>query len=237
MEFEEYDIKQPPQPSYIKRPLLVGEIRSLFQPFRLLMNYRKLTKEKIGNGQKIILFPGWKSKETSMSIMRRYLNTLGYDVEYWGLGVNQGKVEEYKDTLVARLNKNSNYSKVHLIGWSLGGVVAREIARELPNQVVSVITYGTPVIGGPKYTIGASFWDEEETERIIALISKLDATQPIVVPISIIFTKQDSVVSWPACLDKNSKNVTHYEVNSTHLSLGIDPEVLSIVAHHLEEHA
>ena len=116
-------------------------------------------------------------------------------------------------------------------------MVAREIARELPDKIASVVTYGTPVIGGPKYTIGAKVWDKKETVRINALLDELNTNNPIQVPMSIIFTKKDSVVTWSACLDNVSENVQHYEVQSTHLSLGIDPKVWKIVRNHLQQYA
>jgi len=169
--------------------------------------------------------------------VKNFLNTLGYSAEYWGLGMNTGKIEAYRDQIVEQLKNEESKEKVTLIGWSLGGVVAREIARALPEKVSSVITYGTPVVGGPKHTIGAKFWGPKEIKRINKLQKELDKSNPIQVPISIIFTKKDSFVAWPACLDKVSKNVKHYEVNSTHLSLGIDPEVWKIIGHHMQENA
>lgn len=237
MNFKEYNINEAPEPDHIKRSIFFNEMKSIFQPLRLLTNYRKLTKAKIGNGQRVILFPGWKATATSMYPMKKFLSKIGYEVEYWGLGMNNGNIEKDRDRIVERLSNEANSEPVTLIGWSLGGLVAREIAREIPHKIASVVTYGTPVIDGPKYTIGAKFWSQEETKRIIELSRELNATKPIQVPMSIIFTKEDSIVNWAACLDNASENVTHYEVNSTHLSLGIDPEVWSIVAGHLQKYA
>lgn len=231
----EYSSTNAPHPQDVKRPSIFQEINSIFQPIRLLRQYSNLTKDKVGKGQRIILFPGWNSHETVMFPMKTFLSKLGYAPEYWGLGTNQGKIEAYRDEIVDRLKGERSTDKITLIGWSLGGVVAREIARELPDRIASVVTYGTPIIGGPKYTIGAKAWGEKEAQRINTLMEELDQTNPIEVPITIIFTKNDSFVSWSACLDHTSKNVTHYEVQSTHLSLGIDPEVWKIVATHLQE--
>ncbi len=234
MSLREYTIHKSPHPSEVKRPRVIQEVRSIIQPIKLLSQYRKLTKLQHGNGQRVMLFPGWKSHETVMYPLKAYLSKLGYAPEYWGLGINNGKLESYRDKIVAKLKAEDRKDKLTLIGWSLGGVVAREIAREIPEKISGVVTYGTPVIGGPAYTIGAKSWGAKETERIIALIDELDRANPIQVPMSIIFTKNDSIVTWSACLDSISKNVKHYEVKSTHLSLGIDPEVWRIVATHLQ---
>ncbi len=234
MSFKEFDITDSPNPANVKRASFIYEAQSLFQPMRLLSQSLKLAKAKKGNGQRIMLLPGLKSNELAMYPLKKYLSALGYAPEDWGLGINHGYVEQYRDKIVARLQKEANQSKITLIGWSLGGTIAREIARILPEKIQSVVTYGSPAIGGPTYTIGEYFWDKEDTKRIKALIEEQDKTNPIQVPMSIIFTKKDSIVSWAACLDKNSKNVKHYEVNSTHLSLGIDPSVWRIVTEHLE---
>lgn len=233
---ETFELHNIPNPSTIKRPSLFNEIQSMWQPLRLISQYRGLTRKKIGNGERIILLPGWKSHDTVMYPVKKFLAKLGYAPEYWGLGINHGHVEKYRDQLLTKLKQEASTEKVILIGWSLGGTIAREIAREMPEKVASVITYGSPVIGGPTHTIGAKAWDKKETARIRNLIEEKDLKNPIQVPMSIIFTKNDSIVSWSACIDKNSKNAKHYEVNSTHLSLGIDPSVWRVIANHLQTH-
>ena len=233
---EIFDLDNIPNPATIKRPSLINEFQSMWQPLRLMSQYRSLTKRKIGNGERIILIPGWKSHDTVMYPVKRFLTKLGYAPEYWGLGINHGYVEKYRDQLLAKLKREDSTEKIILIGWSLGGTIAREIAREMPDRVGSVITYGCPVVGGPTYTIGASVWDKKDTERIKALIEEKDITNPIEVPMSIIFTKNDSIVSWSACIDTKSKNVKHFEVDSTHLSLGIDPSVWRVIVNHLQTH-
>ena len=232
-----YDIIDTPHPRDIKRPPIYKESHSFVQPLRLVTSLRRLTRQKPGNGERVMLIPGWKSPQSVMFPLKVYLSKLGYSPKYWGIGFNNGQVERYRDILIEELLNENNSEKITLIGWSLGGVVAREVARSLPKKVAGVITYGTPVIGGPKYTIGAKSWGKEEAKRIIALTEELDHSSPITVPISTIFTKKDSIVNWSACIDHKSPNVTHYEVKSTHLSLGIDPEVWNIISNHLKEYA
>lgn len=235
MPIKEYDISQPaPAPSTVKRPSLLQEARVMIQPIRLIGSYKELSKGKAGNGERVMLFSGWKSHETVMFLLKRYLNRLGYDTQYWGLGFNNGYVERYRDKIISKLEKETSQEKITLIGWSLGGLIAREVARVIPHKIASIITYGTPAIGGPKYTIGVNTYEEKEVQRIIDLQAELDKTNPIKVPMSIIFTKNDSIVNWSACIDWKSKNVKHYEVNSSHLSLGIDPNVWKIIVQELE---
>lgn len=235
MAIQEYDITQPaPAPIKVKRPSIFNEMKGMIQPIRLLAAYKDLAKAKEGNGRRVMLFPGWKSHETVMFPVKTYLNKLGYTAEYWGLGLNNGEVEKYRDEIVERLEKEVGEEKITLIGWSLGGLIAREVARMIPHKISNVITYGTPAIGGPKYTIGAKVYKAKEVQRIIDLQQELDENNPIQVPLSIIFTKNDSIVNWSACIDRKSPNVKHFEVDSTHLSLGLDPSVWKIIIHELE---
>ncbi len=112
-------------------------------------------------------------------------------------------------------------------------MISREIARRLPGSVRRVITFGSPVVGGPTFTATASAFGEEECRRAAEVSERLDADDPINVPITAIYTKQDGVVSWRACIDRTSAEVQHVEVASTHFGLGIDPDVWEIVARRL----
>ncbi|MEM9930492.1 MAG: hypothetical protein AAF840_11780, partial [Bacteroidota bacterium] len=109
------------------------------------------------------------------------------------------------------------------------------VARVLPEKINSVFIFGSP-IKGPKYTVGAKVYGESETQRITHLLEELDDNQPVQVPLSIVFSKNDTVVSWPSCLDLSSPKVKHYEVKSTHISMVIDPDIWQLLALHLEQH-
>ena len=79
----------------------------------------------------------------------------------------------------------------------------------------------------------AERYGQEECDRIADKVVELDAASPIQVPISVIFSRRDGVVSWPACIDRSNPEVVHYEVQSTHLSMGIDPDVWGLVLERL----
>ena len=182
-----------------------------------------------------MVIPGWRSPEASMAPIRGYLRRLGHDARHWGFGTNVGDPERNADLLAERVELLAAAAgrPVALVGWSLGGVIARETARRIPDAVAQILTYGTPAIGGPTHTIGASSLSSEQTADISARQERLDTDSPIPVPITAIFTRRDSVVSWTACIDRRSPNVRHIEVASTHLSLGIDPDVWLAVANGL----
>ena len=207
----------------------------MLQPARLLVRAPQLARSPRGNGGPVIDIPGWKAPEASMAPLRSYLRRLGHDARGWGLGVNTGDPERDSEILAAQVVAQHEQTgrKVALVGWSLGGVIARETARTVPHAVSRVITYGTPAVGGPTYTLGAQAFGRAESQRIRAMITDLDRQNPISVPITAIFTRRDRVVSWPACIDRTSPDVEHVEVRSTHAGMGLDPDVWQVVADRL----
>lgn len=218
-------------------PVRSGMWREVFAvptALRLPMARRALSTAPRGDGHIVIDVPGWKARELTGAPLRRYLRQIGYDARGWGLGTNRGTPEADALELADRVvDLTADGSRVSLVGWSLGGVIAREVARQHPARVRQVITYGTPIIGGPTFTVGANSFGPAECERITALSEQLDRDQPISTPLTVIYTRHDHVVNWQACIDHHSPDVEHHEVRSTHLGLGIDPEVWALVARRL----
>ncbi|MEN0066082.1 MAG: alpha/beta fold hydrolase [Myxococcota bacterium] len=184
----------------------------------------------------VVLIPGFRASGSSMAPLRRLLAWRGHDARDWGLGTNrgdpEGDVERMKprlETIVAQVG-----APVVLVGWSLGGVVARELARERPDLVERVVTYGTPVVGGPRFTLASRRWDRSEIERITQMIDQRDQDCPIQVPMTLMFTRNDRIVAWPACLDHVSALAEHVEVGSGHLGMILDPDVWRVAVDRIE---
>ena len=169
--------------------------------------------------------------------IRRFLRARGYQAQGWNLGTNTGKVYELLPRVIERLEQVRAEAKgpVQLVGWSLGGVLAREAARARPDDVRRIVTMGTPVVGGPKYTAAARYYIQRgiDVDAIEADAKERNAV-PIGVPISAIFSKNDRVVAWRAQLDDNPGNdVDHLEVRTTHAGLGFSPKVMTLLANEL----
>jgi pimeloyl-ACP methyl ester carboxylesterase len=124
--------------------------------------------------------------------------------------------------------------KVHLIGWSFGGYLARELARERADLIGQVITMGTPVIGGPKYTVVARRFHRRgiDLEALAAEVEMRNRVA-ITIPVTALYSRRDAVVAWQACIDANAQNVEHIEVRTTHFGFGFSPEVYKIIAQRL----
>jgi pimeloyl-ACP methyl ester carboxylesterase len=224
-----------PAPERMGFPNLAAEWRIARETLRLPLALPRFAFAPRGQGQPVVLMPGFKAPQASMQPLRRLLRAKGYRAEHWGEGTNQGNVEFYVDRLKPRLNRLAlaHDGPVALVGWSLGGVIAREIARECPELISTVVTYGSPVVGGPIYTAAARAYSADERARIEALTHERSVANPIVTPLAVIFSRRDTIVSWPACIDRTSTNATHYEVTSTHFSMGLDPAVWQIVLERL----
>jgi pimeloyl-ACP methyl ester carboxylesterase len=167
--------------------------------------------------------------------VRHYLRRLGYDARGWGLGANTGDPKRDVERLAGRVLSlvDSTGTPASLLGWSLGGVIAREVARRHPDAVRRVITYGTPVTGGAGHTTIGRATGQQPGSDPDRVARRLDADAPITVPLTVLFSRRDGVVAWQACLDHRSPNVEHVEVGSTHLSMGVDPDVWAVVADRL----
>ena len=99
-----------------------------------------------------------------------------------------------------------------------------------------VITLGSPVVGGPKYTASHRYYlrqgyDLDEIEATVAARDKV----PLNVPVTAIYSKRDGVVTWQACIDRVNPGTEHVEVGTSHLGLGLSPDVYSIIARRLAE--
>ena len=212
----------------------------------------------------VILLPGFRSDDRYLAPLRHYLKRHGFRAEGWGLGTNlagtnlphtlddlserwqvterpdyrgEASVPYLCDRFMDRVRERADAlgAPISLVGWSLGGYVAREAARDLPDLIDRVITLGSPTIGGPKYTAAAIYfrrlgmdldWIEEEIAR--------REDRPITQPVTAIYSKSDAIVSWPAAMDHHSERVTHIEVNAPHLGLGFNPTVWRHILRALE---
>ena len=170
-----------------------------------------------------------------MRPLARYLKYLGYAVYDWGIGRNQGDVEGYIDLVgerVRTLHAELDEQPITLIGWSLGGVVAREVARLFEPYVREVITMGTPIIGGPKYTAVADRFAEKANIDLDAFEVEVHERNSIGIkqPVTSIYSKLDGVVGWRASVDTYNDHARNIRVNSSHFGLGIHGRVWRLIA-------
>jgi pimeloyl-ACP methyl ester carboxylesterase len=211
----------------------LNELRFGREPLRLAANALRLRSAPDGDNRSAVLFPGFQADDASMIPLRLFLRQHGHDAQGWGLGRNRGEVDGVLDDTIAVVERSADTSgrPVNVIGWSLGGVFAREIARERPDLVHRVVTFGTPLLG-PRYSVAAATYGEAALIRIEALIAETTA-RPIQRPITAVYSRRDGVVDWRTCIDHSSPDVENIELTSSHIGLGIDPDLWSLIANRL----
>lgn len=207
----------------VGRDLVVGALR--------LPALRSLPR---GTGAPVILVPGFGTGDGSFVLLRGLLARLGHDARPAGLGRVGDDVPVLAERVagIARDTAAETGRPVALVGWSIGGVLAREAARGHPEVVRHVVTIGTPVEGGPSYTALAGRYTADQLAAIRAGIDEANRV-PITTPITAIWSPNDGIVTPEACIDRRSPRVEHVRVTSTHLGMGLDPKVWGVVAQRL----
>ena len=125
---------------------MLAEARALFELNSSLMLSPLLLRAPKGDGHPVLALPGFLASDLSMAPMRRYLKELGYDTHAWNMGRNLGGVASKRAALrdlLRRIHEPTG-RKVSVVGWSLGGVYARDLALQMPDMVRAVITLGSP---------------------------------------------------------------------------------------------
>jgi pimeloyl-ACP methyl ester carboxylesterase len=192
-----------------------------------------------GDGHPVLVLPGLAADDRSTVPLRRFLRSLGYHVHGWRLGTNVPSQEilgRLRDRL-ARLNAQ-DARPMSIVGWSLGGIYAREIARTSPEAVRAVVTLGSPFRPVPGYESHAA-----PLARALARPWGRDAPgtwspgddRPLPVPSTSVFSHTDGIVPWQACVNAGSGSHETIEVLGSHVGLGHHPAVLLVVADRLAQ--
>lgn len=206
-----------------------------------------LKRAPAGDGHPVMVLPGFLASDISTQPLRSFLKGKGYETYGWELGRNLGThivggEQVLSDKLINRVIELSiiHNTKVSLVGWSLGGILARELARIIPDCVRQVITLGSP-FNGPH---GSSSAVEKLFELINGNVSQSNPdvlkkmVLPPPVPNSAIYSKSDGVVHWKACV--NHRIEAHHQaenirVRGSHSGLGHNPQVVWIIANRLSQ--
>lgn len=228
----EYETIAPPS-----RREMLAELRLPFDALRWTPAWFALPRGRAAVSRNVVLLPGFGGGPRSLTALKRHLRRRGHEADDWGLGRNTGRVPELRAALQGQVEARVRASggPVVLVGWSLGGYIAREFARENPRLVRRIITMGSPVVGGPRFTATARWYAEKgfDLDQVEHAV-KQRYTRPLATPVVAIYSKRDGVVAWQACIDRWSPNVRHVEVDESHLGMGFAPGVLRIVAEEVE---
>ena len=226
-----------PQPDWsdLRAPnawLLLLEGRAPWEYAALLAATPWLKKLPHGDGHPVLVFPGLLASDVSTGPLRQLLRWLGHDVHGWQLGRNLGPRGDVLATSLARIRElaRSSGRKVSLVGQSLGGIYARELAKQASDDVRCVITLGTPFTGHPRATNAWRFFElvSGHTANDPELMDAI--RQPPPVPTTSIYSKTDGVVAWRCSVNEPSPLAENIEVQASHIGLGFNPMALYALA-------
>jgi pimeloyl-ACP methyl ester carboxylesterase len=196
-----------------------------------------MTRVPRGDGHPVLVLPGLLAGDATTVPLRRFLGALGYQVAGWGRGPNLGPREGVLDGMRHKLAEMhaATGRKVSLIGWSLGGVYARELARGAPGQVRQVITMGSPIYGDPATSSNAwGIYRAVSGRDGVATHERGEGPPPV--PTTSNFTRTDGVVGWGCSIETKGPLTDNIEiVGATHIGLGVHPLVLYAVGDRLAQ--
>ncbi|MBR0824349.1 alpha/beta hydrolase [Bradyrhizobium manausense] len=219
--------------------LMLAEARGLFELNASLVLSPLLMRAPRGDGHPVLALPGFLASDLSMVPIRRYLRELGYDAHAWRMGRNLGGLARIRDALRARLAEihQETGRKVSLIGWSLGGVYARDLALQAPDMVRYVVTLGSPFANDVRATNATRLYEALSGERVDDYVELRDAIAgELPVPCSSIYSRSDGIVNWRTCLLHPSERAENIEVLfASHIGLGVNPAALWAVADRLAQ--
>ena len=211
---------------------IAREARAGRELFRLPLHSAALRRLPRGTGRPVVLLPGLAATDVSLRTLGRFLRRLGHDARPLGLGRITTDVAGTVPLVIERIRQVAGGDTVALVGQSLGGVLAREAARQEPHLVRRIITFGSPVVGGADYTATRNRYTADERDEILRRVEERSRT-PVPVPVTAIWSANDGIVSPAACIDLRHGTVENVEVTSSHLGMGFDPDVWRIVARRL----
>jgi pimeloyl-ACP methyl ester carboxylesterase len=194
-----------------------------------------------GDHHPVLVLPGFTGDDRSTRSLRATVAANGYRAHGWGLGTNFGPSDRVLEGMHERIEElhERHRRKVSLVGWSLGGVYARELAREHPDLVRQVITLGSPFrlrrtdrssVSWLTDRLSSNFRDE------VLRLALAEADKPsLPIPSTAVYSRTDGVVRWHSCIDTDSTQHENVEVYSSHSGLGWNPSALFVVLDRLAQ--
>ena len=214
-------------------------MRALFERKRAYVHIATATITPQGDEHPMLVIPGFLGTDHATALLRKYLIKLGYNALPWELGLNLGNIKKVQLLLdeIERIHETYQ-SKVTLVGWSLGGVYARQLAKEKPELIEQVIMLGAPFKGMDKPNNAAWLFRLINGDRAIPEEDKkwmIDIPSPPPVPTLSIYSKEDGIVPWQARLE-SSPNTKHQnaEIQGSHQGMPFNVQAWQIIATYLK---
>lgn len=202
---------------------------------------RNLSGWPVGDGHPVLVIPGFTAGPESTLFLRQHLRRLGYRTHDWrhgrNLGVTPQLAAELEDLLLELYDRYGR--RVSVIGWSAGGIYARELGRALPHYTRAVITLGSPFNGHPRSTNAWALYRllnrGPEHDALFTPEALAARAAALPVPTTSIYSRDDGIVAWQCCVADPAPQTENIEVAATHLGYGHHLETLRILCDRLSQ--
>ena len=231
---DESKIKLPSIARMIAEPFGLTELVNVIPAWGILESLPN------GNGEPVMVIPGLTTNDISTTIVRKFLKFKGFNVYGWELGVNIKYSDSLEEKLIKRIDDiyQKHQQKVSIIGWSLGGITMRLLAKHEPKNIKQLIALGAPVAkitGATNVTWWYQLLTQEKTEDFNQQWAKDISAKPTM-PSTSIYSKTDGMVSWEYCMDwETGPQTQNIEVLCNHLGFGMTPTVWYILVDRLRQ--
>jgi pimeloyl-ACP methyl ester carboxylesterase len=221
------------------RTLMLLEGRALHEFGAFIGALPLLSLAPRGDGHPVVVLPGLIASDVSTRPLRVFLRNRGYAVSGWRQGRNLGLrpgVQRAMTDLIEEMN-DTHGRRVSLVGWSLGGLYARQLAKMMPERVRSVITLGSPFAGPPKSTNAWRVYEMASGRRADQADQRFGGSLSLSppVPTTAIYSRSDGICAWQGCMEKTSAMSESIEVESSHCGMGHHPAAVYAVADRLAQ--
>jgi pimeloyl-ACP methyl ester carboxylesterase len=210
-------------------PLLLREVAS-FAVTRAKASFAPAVNTPVtGDGTDIIVLPGFMASDVTTARLRRSLSAAGYRAFGWGLGRNFGVTADIFQRLDSQLDANCLDQPVTLIGWSLGGIIAREYAKYAPHRVRRVVTLGSPFSGDPRANNAWRLYELVAGHKVDAPPIKVMLEEKPPVPTIALWSRRDGVVAPQSARGTSVQSDRHIELDCTHMAFVADPKAIRAI--------
>lgn len=184
----------------------------------------------MGNGQKIIIIPGFMASDTCTKRLRRSFNARGFHAYGWGLGRNWRVSENMLENLAAYIEKTAHKGPVILVGWSLGGLIAREMAKKMPQNISKVITLGSPFSGGQRANNAWRLYEIIAGHKVDDLPIETVLHEKPPVPTIAFWSARDGIVAAGSARGLPAESDRQIELDCTHMDFVVRPAAIAEIA-------
>ncbi|MBV9931555.1 MAG: alpha/beta fold hydrolase [Alphaproteobacteria bacterium] len=168
-----------------------------------------------------MVVPGFLATDRTTLGLQRALAAAGYRVAGWGMGMNRGVRADTLDRLAAQIARHGRGEKVILVGWSLGGIFAREVAKARPDLVAKVVTLGSPFSGDPRANNAWRLYERVAGHPVDRPPIAARTNEKPPVPTLAIWSRRDGIVAPASARGAPGESDRQVELDCGHMAFGV----------------